>query len=72
MSTPLWSGDHLYVLDKRDGLLCIHWPSGKVVWTDDHRLTPKGAESPRGPGMGGGRPFQRKFRGLSRGPQRRG
>ena len=42
MSTPLWSGDHLYVLDKRDGLLCIHWPSGKVVWTDDHRLTPKG------------------------------
>ena len=42
MSTPLWSGDHLYVLDKRDGLLCIHWPSGKVVWTDEHRLTPKG------------------------------
>lgn len=41
MSTPLWSGDHLYVLDKRDGLLCIHWPSGKVVWSDRHRLTPR-------------------------------
>lgn len=42
MSTPLWSGDHLYVLDKRDGLLCIHWPSGKLVWSDEHRLTPRG------------------------------
>ncbi len=42
MSTPLWSGDHLYVLDKRDGLLCIHWPSGRVVWSDEHRLTPRG------------------------------
>lgn len=42
MSTPLWSGDHLYVLDKRDGLLCVHWPSGKVVWSDQHRLTPRG------------------------------
>ena len=42
MSTPLWSGDHLYVLDKRDGLLCVHWPSGRVVWSDEHRLTPRG------------------------------
>lgn len=42
MSTPLWSGDHLYVLDKRDGLLCVHWPSGKVAWSDQHRLTPRG------------------------------
>ena len=42
MSTPLWSGDHLYVLDKRDGLQCIHWPSGKSVWSDEHRLTPRG------------------------------
>ena len=42
MSTPLWSGDHLYLLDKRDGLLCIHWPSGKVAWSDQHRLTPRG------------------------------
>lgn len=42
MSTPLRSGDHLYVLDKRNGLQCIHWPSGRVVWSDEHRLTPRG------------------------------
>lgn len=42
MSTPLFRDGHLYALDKKDGLLCVDWASGKVLWKDDHRLTPRG------------------------------
>ena len=41
MSTPLLRGEYLYVLDKREGLLCIDWQTGETFWTDSHRLTPK-------------------------------
>ena len=71
MSTPLWSGDHLYLLDKRDGLLCIHWPSGKVAWSDQHRLTPRGRNPHAALVWVGRRPFRQQCRGIGRGRQRR-
>lgn len=41
MSTPLTSGNYLYVLDKRDGFLCVDWRNGNILWKDGHQLTPK-------------------------------
>lgn len=41
MSTPLTSGNYLYVLDKRDGFLCVDWRNGNILWKDEHQLTPK-------------------------------
>jgi outer membrane protein assembly factor BamB len=41
MSTPLFRDDHLYALDKASGLLCLEWQSGRKLWSDDHRMTPK-------------------------------
>lgn len=41
MSTPLHQGAHLYALDKSRGLLAIEWKTGKVVWSDEHRVTPR-------------------------------
>lgn len=41
MSTPLYRGGHAYALDKDQGLQCIEWPTGKVLWKDGHRVTPK-------------------------------
>ena len=42
MSTPLSRDDYLYVLDKKEGLLCVEWASGRVLWSDNHRMTPRG------------------------------
>jgi outer membrane protein assembly factor BamB len=41
MSTPLLRDGHLYALDKDEGLFCIEWGTGKVLWKDGHRVTPK-------------------------------
>ena len=41
MATPLHLDDHLYALDKRDGLLCVSIKDGSVVWKDGHRMTTK-------------------------------
>jgi outer membrane protein assembly factor BamB len=41
MSTPLLRDGHLYALDKDEGLLCVEWETGKVLWKDGHRVTPK-------------------------------
>ena len=41
MATPLFRDGYLYALDKKDGLLCLEWETGKVLWSDGHRMTPK-------------------------------
>lgn len=41
MSTPLLRDGHLYALDKSLGLLAIEWKTGKVIWSDEHRVTPR-------------------------------
>jgi hypothetical protein len=41
MSTPLHRDGHLYALDKDEGLLCLEWGTGKVLWRDGHRVTPR-------------------------------
>jgi len=40
MADPLFHGGHLYTLDKKEGLLCLEWASGKVLWSDSHAMTP--------------------------------
>jgi outer membrane protein assembly factor BamB len=42
MATPLYRERVLYALDRKDGLLCLEWKTGKVLWSDGHRLTAKG------------------------------
>lgn len=41
MATPLFREGYLYALDKKDGLLCLEWQTGRVLWKDDHRMTPR-------------------------------
>ena len=41
MSTPLFRDGVLYALDKKEGLLGIEWKTGKVLWSDGHRVTAK-------------------------------
>lgn len=42
MMQPLYRGGYAYLLDKRHGLTCFELSSGKKVWDDDNRMTPKG------------------------------
>jgi outer membrane protein assembly factor BamB len=42
MSQPLYREGHGYLLDKRDGLVCFEMKTGKKVWDDGNRMTPKG------------------------------
>ncbi len=42
MCQPLHRGDHGYLLDKRHGLTCFELATGKKVWDDGNRMTPKG------------------------------
>ena len=42
MSQPLYRDGHGYLLDKRDGLVRFEMKSGKKVWDDGNRMTPKG------------------------------
>jgi outer membrane protein assembly factor BamB len=41
MAQPLYREGHVYLLDKKSGLVCIELKSGTKRW-EDHRLTPKG------------------------------
>ena len=41
MSTPLLREGHLYALDKDSGLECVEWRTGKVLWSDGHKTTPR-------------------------------
>jgi len=42
MSQPLYRDGHAYLIDKRHGLTCFVMASGKKLWDDDNRMTPKG------------------------------
>mgnify|MGYP001392442798 CR=1 FL=1 len=42
MCQPLYRGAHGYLLDKRHGLTCFELQTGKKVWDDGNRMTPKG------------------------------
>jgi outer membrane protein assembly factor BamB len=41
MSSPLYAGGMLYLLDKSTGLQGIELATGRIVWRDDNTLTPK-------------------------------
>jgi outer membrane protein assembly factor BamB len=42
MSQPLTRGEHVYLLDKQYGLTCFEAATGKKLWDDAHRMTPRG------------------------------
>ena len=42
MSQPLYRDGHAYLLDKRNGLTCFELRSGKKLWDDGNKMTPKG------------------------------
>ena len=42
MSQPLYCDGHAFLLDKRHGLTCFELATGKKLWDDDNRMTPKG------------------------------
>ncbi|MBP90353.1 MAG: hypothetical protein CMJ64_27215 [Planctomycetaceae bacterium] len=42
MMQPLYRDGYAYLLDKRHGLTCFELATGKKVWDDDNRMTPKG------------------------------
>lgn len=42
MSQPLYRDGYAYLLDKRYGLTCFEVKTGKKVWDDGNRMTPKG------------------------------
>jgi formylglycine-generating enzyme required for sulfatase activity/outer membrane protein assembly factor BamB len=42
MSQPLYRDGHAFLIDKRHGLTCFEFATGKKLWDDDNRLTPKG------------------------------
>src|SRR5262249_49647370 len=41
-SQPVARRGHAYLLDRRHGLTCLELKTGKKVWDDGHRSTPKG------------------------------
>ena len=42
MSQPLVQDGYGYLLDKQHGLVCFELSTGKMKWTDQNRLTPRG------------------------------
>jgi outer membrane protein assembly factor BamB len=42
MSQPLYRDGHAYLLDKQYGLTCFDFKTGKKLWDDGNRLTPRG------------------------------
>ncbi len=41
MAQPLYKDGYGYLLDKRHGLICFELATGKKIWSDNHRLTPR-------------------------------
>ena len=41
MSQPLYRDGFCYLLDRRHGLTCFELKTGKILWRDVHKLTPK-------------------------------
>lgn len=42
MSQPIYDRGRAYLLDKAKGLTCFELSSGKKLWDDGHRMTPRG------------------------------
>ncbi len=42
MSQPLYRKGHAYLLDKQHGLTCFELKTGKKLWDDDNKMTPRG------------------------------
>ena len=42
MMQPLYHDGYAYLLDKRHGLTCLELQTGRKLWDDDNRMTPKG------------------------------
>ncbi|MBW3542210.1 MAG: PQQ-like beta-propeller repeat protein [Planctomycetes bacterium] len=42
MSQPLYKDGYGYLLDKQYGMTCFEYATGKKLWDDDNRLTPRG------------------------------
>ena len=42
MSQPLYRGGLVYLLDKQFGITCFELATGKKLWTDENKLTPRG------------------------------
>jgi formylglycine-generating enzyme required for sulfatase activity/outer membrane protein assembly factor BamB len=42
MAAPLYRAGHVYLLDKRHGLTCCELRTGRKLWDDGNRMTPKG------------------------------
>lgn len=42
MSQPLYRDGYCYLLDKQYGLTCFELQTGKKLWDDDNRMTPRG------------------------------
>ncbi len=41
MAQPLYRDGYAYLLDKRHGLICFELATGKKIWSDNNRLTPR-------------------------------
>jgi formylglycine-generating enzyme required for sulfatase activity/outer membrane protein assembly factor BamB len=42
MAQPLYRDGYVYLIDKRHGLTCFEMATGRKLWDDDNRMTPKG------------------------------
>jgi outer membrane protein assembly factor BamB len=42
MDQPLCRDGHAYLLDKAHGLMCFELTTGRIRWSDQHRMTPRG------------------------------
>lgn len=42
MSQPLYRDGYVYCLDKTHGLVCFEIETGRKLWEDGHRMTPRG------------------------------
>ena len=41
MAPPLYRDKHVYLLDKQHGIICFELATGKKIWSDENKLTPR-------------------------------
>jgi len=42
MAQPLYRDGHVYLVDRHQGVICFELKTGKVLWSDKHKITPRG------------------------------
>lgn len=47
MSQPLYQDGYAYLLDKKFGLTCFEFATGKKIWDDDNQMTPGNTRNPQ-------------------------